>query len=417
MRVAGLFCACILAPLFAQAAFAAQVFTWAEVQAKFRATNPTLLAGQTTITESRADEITADLRPNPDVTVGWDQITPFVRTPYQPLAQSYLFWSIGYLHEREHKRELRLSSAEKATAIAISAQADLERNLMFGLRTAFIGVMQAKAVRDVAQANLDYYDKEIAISRNRLQAGDISQVDFERVELQRVQYESDLETADVNLRTAKIDLLALLRDPTPVDQFDVSEPYDFHEPSVTLAELQKLALANRPDLQEAEQTVEKARTDHKLAIANGSSDPTFSLDISHQPAPLDTYIGASVSFPLRIFDRNQGNKLHTFLDIGREEQLREATELGAMRDVASAYATLESTLNLLRPYKTKYLKEAENIRSSISFAYLHGGASLLDFLDAQQQYRTTELSYVNLVGAYLAAASQVNFAVGREVIH
>lgn len=407
----------MLAPLFAHVAFAAQVLTWAEVQAKFRATNPTLLAGQTTIDESRADEITADLRPNPDITLGWDQLTPFVRSPYQPLAQSYLFWSIGYLHEREHKRELRLSSAQKATAISISAQADLERNLMFALRTAFIGVMQAKAVRDVAQANLDYYDKEIAITRNRLQAGDISQVDFERVELQRVQYESDLETAEVNLRTAKIDLISLLRDPTPVDQFDISEPYDFHEPSVTLADLQKLALANRPDLQEAEQTVEKARTDHKLAIANGSSDPTFSFDISHQPSPLDTYIGASVSFPLRIFDRNQGNKLHTFLDIGRDQQLREATELGVIRDVASAYAALESTLNLLRPYKTKYLQEAQNIRSSISFAYLHGGASLLDFLDAQQQYRTTELSYVNLVGAYLAAANQVNFAIGREVIH
>lgn len=407
----------MLAPLFAHVAFAAQVLTWAEVQAKFRATNPTLLAGQTTIDESRADEITADLRPNPDITLGWDQLTPFVRSPYQPLAQSYLFWSIGYLHEREHKRELRLSSAQKATAISISAQADLERNLMFALRTAFIGVMQAKAVRDVAQANLDYYDKEIAITRNRLQAGDISQVDFERVELQRVQYESDLETAEVNLRTAKIDLISLLRDPTPVDQFDISEPYDFHEPSVTLADLQKLALANRPDLQEAEQTVEKARIDHKLAIANGSSDPTFSFDISHQPSPLDTYIGASVSFPLRIFDRNQGNKLHTFLDIGRDQQLREATELGVIRDVASAYAALESTLNLLRPYKTKYLQEAQNIRSSISFAYLHGGASLLDFLDAQQQYRTTELSYVNLVGAYLAAANQVNFAIGREVIH
>lgn len=418
MRVTGLFCACVvLAPLFAHVAFAAQVLTWAEVQAKFRATNPTLLAGQTTIDESRADEITADLRPNPDITLGWDQLTPFVRSPYQPLAQSYLFWSIGYLHEREHKRELRLSSAQKATAISISAQADLERNLMFALRTAFIGVMQAKAVRDVAQANLDYYDKEIAITRNRLQAGDISQVDFERVELQRVQYESDLETAEVNLRTAKIDLISLLRDPTPVDQFDISEPYDFHEPSVTLADLQKLALANRPDLQEAEQTVEKARIDHKLAIANGSSDPTFSFDISHQPSPLDTYIGASVSFPLRIFDRNQGNKLHTFLDIGRDQQLREATELGVIRDVASAYAALESTLNLLRPYKTKYLQEAQNIRSSISFAYLHGGASLLDFLDAQQQYRTTELSYVNLVGAYLAAANQVNFAIGREVIH
>ena len=127
-------------------------------------------------------------------------------------------------------------------------------------------------------------------------------------------------------------------------------------------------------------------------------------------------MGASISFPLRIFDRNQGDKLHTLLDIGRNEKLRDAAELTALHDVDSAYATLESTLELLRPYKAKYLKEAQDIRSTVSFAYLHGAASLLDFLDAQKEYRDTQLNYLNLVGAYFSAANQVNFAVGREVI-
>ncbi|MGH9583822.1 MAG: TolC family protein, partial [Bryobacteraceae bacterium] len=315
-----------------------------------------------------------------------------------------------------HKRELRLASAEKATAISISAQADLERNLMFNLRDAFVRVMQAKAVRQVARENIDYYDKEIAISRNRLKAGDISQVDFQRVDLQRVQFESDLQMAEVNLRTAKIDLLALLRDPVPVDRFDISEPFDFEDSVPPLDKLRALAIDSRPDLQEAEQSVQKARTDHRLAIANGSTDPIFSVDVAHQPPPLDTYVGLSVSFPLRIFDRNQGEKLHTSLDIGRNEQLRDAAEVAALHDVDSAYATLESTLALLRPYKARYLKEAQDIRSTMSFAYLHGGASLLDFLDAQNAYRATELNYLNLVGAYLSAANQLNYAVGREVI-
>ena len=136
----------------------------------------------------------------------------------------------------------------------------------------------------------------------------------------------------------------------------------------------------------------------------------------HQPPPLNTYLGVAVSFPLRIFDRNQGEKLATLLDIGRNEKLQDAARLTALHDVDSAYATLQSSLKLLRPYKAEYLKEAQEIRSSVSFAYLHGGASLLDFLDAQKQYRDTELSYLNLVGAYLSSANQLNFAVGREVI-
>jgi outer membrane protein, heavy metal efflux system len=417
LRVAGRLCLPVaIAVCLAQVMFAQQVLTWRETQDKFRASNPTLLAGQITIDESHADEITANLRPNPNISIGWDQFTLFAGHPYRPIGQSYLLWSLDYLHEREHKRELRLTSAKDATMVSISAQSDLVRNLMFSLRDAFVRVMAAKAVRQVAQENLNYYDQEIAISRNRLNAGDISQVDFQRVEIQRVQFESDLVTAEVNLRTAKIDLLALLRDPVPVDQFDISETFDFEEPRTTLEELRTLTRDSRPDLKEAEQSLEKAKTDHRLAVANGSTDPTFSVDASHQPAPLNTYVGVSVSFPLRIFDRNQGDKLHTLLDIGRNEKLRDATEVGALHDVDSAYATLESTLKLLRPYKAKYLKEAADIRSAVSFAYLYGGASLLDFLDAQKQYRDTQLNYLNLMGAYFSAANQLNFAVGREVI-
>jgi cobalt-zinc-cadmium efflux system outer membrane protein len=396
--------------------FGQQVLNWIQAKERFRANNPTLLAGQVTIDESRAEEITAHLRPNPDINLGWDQWTPFNGNPYRPISQSYLFWSVDYLHEREHKRELRLDSAQKATAISMSAQSDLERTLMFNLRDAFVRVMQADAIRRVSQENLDYYDKEIAISQDRFKAGDISQVDFRRVKLQRAQFASDLETAEVNLRTAKIDLLTLLRDPVPVDQFEVSEPFDFDEFVTTLDELRTVAINSRPDLQQAERSLEKARIDHQLAIANGSADPTFTLDASHQPPPLNTYLGATVSIPLRIFDRNQGEKLATLLDIGRNEKLRDAARLTALHDVDSAYATLRSSLKLLRPYKTEYLKEAQDIRSAVSFAYLHGGASLLDFLDAQKEYRDTELSYLNLVGAYLSSANQLNFAVGREVV-
>ncbi len=402
--------------LLAQSVTSEHALSWQETQAEFKANNPALLAGEVTIDESRADEITAYLRPNPNINLGWDQITPFTTNPYRPLWQSYAFGSIDYLHERQHKRELRLLSAEKGTAIAISTQADLQRNLTFNLRDAFVRVLLAKAVMAVAKANLEYYDKEIAINKLRFNAGDIAKVDFQRVELQRVQFESDLQNSLVSLRTAKIDLLALLRKNTPVNEFDVEENFEYSEPVSTVEELRALALQTRPDLKEAEQSLEKARTDHQLSIANGSTDPTFSLDASHQPPPLNTYAGFSISIPLRIFDRNQGDKLHTLLDINRNQKLRDQSEITALHDVDSAYATLQSTVALLRPYKERYLKEAEDIRAEVSYAYERGAASLLDFLDAQKEYRDTQLNYLNLVGSYMSAANQVNFSVGREVI-
>lgn len=404
-------CTCL-----AQVATPGGALTWEQIQQRFRANNSTLLAGIVTIEEARAQEISAFLRPNPDMTFGWDQLTPFTGNPYRPVSQSYLYWNFSYLHERQHKRELRLASAKGATSIATSAQADLERNLLFNLRDAFVRVLQAKAIVALTKESLDYYDKVLAINKDRFNAGGIARVDYQRLELQRLQYLSDLQTAEVNLRTAKIDLLQLLNDRTPVDQFDVSENFDYSEPSLRPEELRGQALNERPDLREAQLTLEKAKTDHQLAVADGSTDPTFGFDASHQPTPLNTYIGFSVSIPLRIFDKNQGEKLRTSLDVGHAQKLRDASETAALHDVDSAAATLESTLNLLRPYKEKYLKEAEDIRSTIQYSYQHGAASLLDFLDAQNQYRATRLSYLNLVGAYFSAVNQVNFAVGHEVI-
>src|SRR4051812_2500627 len=167
----------------AQTTAPSRALTWQETVEKFRATNPTLLAGKENIEEARAEEITAYLRPNPTVNLGLDQVTPFLSTPYRPLSNSYAFGSVDYLHERQHKRELRLGSAQEATLIATSAQGDLERNLLFNLRDAFNRVLLAKAITGIAQQNLDYYDRLININRERFNAGAIAKVDFQRVEL------------------------------------------------------------------------------------------------------------------------------------------------------------------------------------------------------------------------------------------
>jgi cobalt-zinc-cadmium efflux system outer membrane protein len=408
--------AVLLAAGLAQSCFAQQALTWQEVRDKFEAANPTLRAGQIGIDESRAEEVTAYLRPNPSLALLADQIDPFNGgPPHSSFGFLLNSATVSYLHERQHKRELRLESAQKATGIAISSQADLERGLLFNLRSAFVGTLQAKAVFQVAKDNLSYWDQVLDISRTRFQAGDIAQIDLDRLELQRVQFESDLQTAEVNLRTAKIQMLMLLNDRTPVEQFDVTGLFEFNEQLQPLDDFRKIALDTRPDLKAAVQAVDKAKTDHRLAIANGSTDPTFAFDVGRNP-PIDQYIGFGVSFPLRIFDRNQGEKKRTELDIDRNQKLLDATQAQVFSDVDSAYAMVNSNVILLRPYKAKYLQQAVRVRETVRFAYEHGGAALLDFLSAENDYRSVQLNYANLVGAYLTAAAQLNLAVGREAI-
>lgn len=393
-----------------------RALTWQEVRTKFEMANPTLRAGQIGIDESSAQETTAYLRPNPTLTLIGDQIDPFPAGPsHGPFAFFLPVATVNYLHERQHKRELRLESAQDATKIAISGQADLERGLLFNLRMAFVQTLQQKAILNLAKDNLAYYDHVLDVNRDRYKAGAIAQVDLKRLELQRVQYLSDLQNADVGLRTAKIQLLMLLDDRTPVEQFDVAGPFDFSTEILPLDQVRQAALDTRPDLKAAVQSVEKAKTDHRLAVANGSTDPILGFDVGRNP-PIDAYFGVSVNIPLRIFDRNQGEKKRTQLDIDRNDRLLEATRAGVFSDVDSAYATVKSAIILLEPYKNQYLDEASSVRDTIAFSYQHGAASLLDFLNAQADYRSVQVSYLNLVASYLNAAAQVNLAVGREVI-
>jgi cobalt-zinc-cadmium efflux system outer membrane protein len=403
---------------------AQSVFDWQQIKDKFEASNPTLKAAKLNIDESRAEEITAYLRPNPDFSLGFDQINPFTKQPpptggpnvYRPFAYTEPTFEFDYLHERGHKRELRRDSAKQSTSIAESTYADQERNLLFTLRNAFVQLLQAKAVLQNARENLAYWDKELDINRKRFKAGDLAQVDLNRLELERAQFESDFETAFVSIRTNKIQLLQLLNDHrTPLEQFDVTGTYDFQEQLMTMEEYRNAAQDARPDLKAAVQNVELSKINYKLAVANGSTDPTFSLDIGRNP-PIPAFIGVGVSIPLRIFDRNQGEKERTRIDITHSERLRDAAEAQVFSDVDSAYVTLIQALNLLKPYKAKYLPLAIDNRDRITIAFRNGGSSLLDLLDAEKAYRDTRLAYLNLIGAYLTTAAQMNMAVGREVL-
>ena len=396
------------------------VLNWDQIKTRFLTQNPSVLAGRLSIEEARANEITAGLRPNPQFNLSQDgfQLTPSSDT-WRPLTGVVITPGVSVLLERQNKRERRVDSARLATSGAGSDQQDFQRTLLFAVRTTFLNTLQAKALVGLTQANLQTYDLAIEANRSRFQAGDISELDFQRVEVQRVQFESDLANARVNLRTAKIQLLALLNDRTPVDDFDVAADFEYKEPTILLPELRQMAVGNRPDLRSAETAIGKARADNRLAVANGTADPVVAAWYARNPSfnnPFDANtLGASVSIPIRIFDKNQGEKARTALEITRTERLRDALLAGIYRDVDSAYAAVESVSTLVRSYRDKYLRESGDIRDKVSFSYSHGNATVLEFLDAQKSYRDTQMAYIGLVGSYWSALAQLSLAVGQEV--
>jgi cobalt-zinc-cadmium efflux system outer membrane protein len=412
--------ALVLAVLTSSAS-AQQALTWDQVKAKFEAANPTLKADEISVQEMKDQEITAYLRPNPQFTFSTDgtQLVPH-HGVWQPLLGTQYQPNFSYLHERQHKRELRLQSAREGTQIAGSQHEDLERNLIFNLRSVFIQTLQAKAVLVLAKADLEYYDKIIEISRIRYKDGAIGRIDLDRIELLRVQYESEIQTAIVNLRTAKIQLLQLLNERAPLEKFDVDGPFGFSDDLQPLEHFHQIALDNRPDLRAAIESVQQAITNHKLANANGSTDPTFGAWYTNNgsfnnPNSRQT-LGLNMSIPMRIFDRNQGEKKRTLIDIDRNKELTEAARAQVFSDVDSAYEQVQSNIALLKPYRDQYKDQATRVRDTVTYAYQRGGASLMDFLNAQSDYRVVQLAYLQVVGTYLTATSQLNLAVGHEDI-
>ena len=402
------------AAVFVVPAVAQSQMNWDAVRERFRQNNPNLLVGRTNVEETRAIEITAGLRPNPQLSLTIDQWNFFSTDPFRPFGASQTITSISQLIERRNKRGLRVDSAKLATSVSATDLLDLERTLLFTLRDAFVRTLQAKSILELAEQNLKYYDDVIERNRRRFEAGDIARSDYDRIAIQKSQYQTDLETAKVNLRTSKIQLLSLMNDRHAVDEFDVNGPFDFTERVLLPEELHQAAADARGDVRSAELAIQKARVDNKLAWANGSTDPFVGGDYTRL-GPSNT-VGVALSVPLRIYDRNQGEKARTAIEIRRTEENRAAILSGVYRDIDTAYAQVESVRSLLRPYKTTYLPQAVRIRETVSYAYSKGGVSLLDFLDAQKAYRDIELSYRNLVASYLSAANQLNLAVGQEVL-
>lgn len=415
MRVTVRLCGVALFVSSAHAAIAQapSALSWTDVRQRFESNNPTLRAAQLTVDEARANEITAGLRPNPQLSATTDQFASLLDRHWSYTTPQWTP-TVTQLIERQGKRHLRYQSAQLITRGSAFDAQDLHRNLLLNLRDAFIRTLAAQSILQLTTDNLADYDTVLAVNRQRFQAGDLSRIDLQRLELQRAQFASDRENASVSLRQAKLDLRALLNDSVPVERFDVHGDFSFGESLPPLDVVREKALAIRPDLLSATTAVERAVVDHRLASANGSVDPI--VGATYQSAGQSNTFGLSVGLPLRIFDRNQGEKARTDYERQRTARLREGVVIAVTHDVEAAHGAAQSVVRLLQPYRDSYLPQATQVRETIAFAFARGAASLLEFLDAERSYRETQLAYRQLIASYLSAVNQLNFTAGYEVL-
>jgi outer membrane protein, heavy metal efflux system len=408
LRVA---CLCAAQPsLYAQAPAVSPPFTMQKAVDYALAHNPTLLSAQQNLFSMKGQEVEAGLRQNPNFTVyGSDLSNPATSTT--PYAYSL---QLDRLFERGQKRRWRLDSARATTAQTEGLFHDQQRGTALAVKQGFTNLLVAKGALKIAQDELKNYQQQLDINRVRYNNGDIGKIDFERLDLQLAQYESDDATAEMNLVQASDQLQTLLGFEQPRRDFDIVG--DLVPPPVTsgLVNLEQRALANRPDYKAAQAAVNVADANVKLAYANGTTDPTLEGEYDHS-GTLSSY-GFYVSIPIRIFDRNQGNK-DTTKYLAQGSRFSEvATRNQVYSDVDQAWIAYTTSKVLSDRYNGHYLAEAKDVLSITQYAYQHGGVSLIDYLNALQDDRNTTLNALNAYAQTWLAIHQLSYTTASEVV-
>ncbi len=376
--------------------------------------NPGLRAQGATVEATRAGEITAALRPNPTFTNGTVDFTG----------------GVGWTFERGGKRQRRIDSARLATAASLSDLQDARRTLVVQVRTTFTAALLARGNLLAAQENLDNFQRVEDLNRVRFDKGDISGGDFLKIGLQKLQFQTDREDADLASRTARANLRQAIDAPELAADFDVVGELRPVAPGHTLPDLEKRALATRPDLASAVTAVRKAQSDVDLALANAKVDVTVSVGWIHSGPSLASddhvqplfslgqsanAVGTGISFPLPIFDRNQGEIARTRAEVARAQAAADAVRAQVINDVETAWVALAASRERVELYEQSYLKASRDSRDIAEFAYRKGATSILDLLDAERTDRAIRLAYRQALADFVTHREQLDAAVGEEL--
>jgi outer membrane protein, heavy metal efflux system len=404
-----------LALTFAAACVSAQTapapLTLEQAISMARAKNPTLLSGQQHVIATKASEQTAGLRQNPSFTVSGADVSLPADNPANPYSYTA---NVSRLFERGQKRRWRLDIAHATTDVTRSQYNDNERQTVLQVKNAFTNMLTAKAALKIADENLDSYRHTVDLSKSRLNAGDISATDFDRIDLQQAEFESDDDAARLSLIQASDQLQLLLGVEKPTAAFDITGVLDPPALTQTMDQLEQAALAARPDYQAALQSVRVADAGVKLADADGTTDPTIGGE--YERTATYNSAGFQVNIPLRIFDRNQGEKARTRYEATASRFAETAARNQVVNDVDQAWAAFETARDQAKRYNGHYLAESDRVRDNLEYSYRHGGTTLLDYLDALRDYRQIHLDALNANQQVWLGIHQLSFAAATEIL-
>jgi len=379
--------------------------------------NQSLQALRLNIDQARANEVTAALKPNPVFTnfnEDFQIFAPGNLTLENIRTNQEFANSLTYTIERGGKRLKRIQVAQDTTDVTEKSVAEAERQLRFQVAQAFIGILLAKSNLQLAKDDLLNFEKVVDINKSRLTAGDISEADYLKISLQKLQFEQDVSAAEVSLVLGKAALRQFVGFTSVPEDFDVAGELTHNRHNVTQAEMERLAFQSRPDYLVAQSSIKLATDSVALALGNRARDLT--LEGEYKRNGTINGVGFGISIELPVHDRNQGEIARTRVAARQAAVAAEAVQMGILTDIRGAYSSYRTSDQVTSLFESGYLKQAIDSRDISGYAYQKGAATLLDLLDAERSYRATQFAYRQALAAHMTSVEQINFVVGKKVL-
>ncbi|HOK45084.1 MAG TPA: TolC family protein [Bryobacteraceae bacterium] len=365
--------------------------------------NLSLLAERANIDIARARVLAAGLRPNPVVSAESNHVD-MLGTGFDSLnagGPTEIVFETEFTYERAGKRRLRVAVAEGERAVAELQFRDAARGVVLEVQNAFVDALHARRCLELARETLGTFNQIVEVNTARVRAGDLAEIELIRSRLAALQYQTSIRQAELRLRTALIKLQTAMGRPRPSPTFDITGDLRRDPIVPSLKEFQEAALNSRPDLLALERDYQRAGAELQSQIAQSKPDLTFGAQfIRQQVNAKANSLGFSVSMPIPLFNRNQG-------EIARAQKERRQIELriAALRasiaaETETAYDQYLTARSLLESIEGIMLQEARDVRDITEYTYRRGQASLLELLDAQRAFNETMQAYIDARAEY-----------------
>jgi cobalt-zinc-cadmium efflux system outer membrane protein len=355
--------------------------------------NLNVLAEKYSFPIAEARIVTAKLRPNPVLSVGGDHLD-LLGTGYNAengAGPAEFSIRTDFVFERGAKRQRRIDVAQASVSTAQLQFLNTIRSVVLDVQSAFVELLQAKADLVLAEETLEAFRQTVQVNTSRVRTGDLAEVELIRTQVAELQFENTVAQARLKVDIGRSKLQVLLGR-RKVDKLpDATGELRRDEVAVTVDDLRERAFRSRPDYLALQRDVARSQAELRLQLAQGKVDYTVGTEYRRQQGLAGTgnSLGIFFSSSVPVFNRNQGE-----IERARQEQSQAEARIRAIQatienDVETAWLQYRTARESLRRVEETMLAKATDVRQITDRAYRRGGATFLDFLDAQRAYNDT----------------------------